>query len=180
MPLGIYVASVDADQLPLIKRKVKFEVAFEVMGFQQFGFLLIEALLGTTRRNAFERAAFVENLGDSIMYNAIRMLRQEKRPRQALRLRHKDMTARDEADLIEFVRHKDSDGAFSPDDTVRFKKLLKKCRSRCIDYLEERGCDEVYDRILRAFRHACKAEGFVVYSLVPLNEDGSMKEEEDE
>jgi cobalamin biosynthesis protein CobT len=166
MTLGIYV----------VHKETEFSVAFEVMGFQSFGFFLVEVLLGTTKRDAFERATHRMMLGNTILLDVLRGRR--KRPR--CMTAHKDMTADDETDLMDFVRHKDSDGAFTVEETIRFQKLLKKCRPRCIKKLAENHADGVYDRLLKAFTRAVEVGGFVLYSLQPLKKDGTLEEDEDE
>jgi hypothetical protein len=156
MTLGVYTVSKD--------HKIEFSVAFEVMGYHQFRFILIESLLGTAKRDEVEEAESAVEIGNTWFVQGMRQVRRTK----AIK-RHKDMTDQDEADLLAFAKHKDKDGPFTREETIRFKRILQLCRKRCIRLLTKRHVNVVYDRLIKAFSDAVDKEGLVVFSLTPLD-----------
>jgi hypothetical protein len=157
MSLGVYTVSKD--------HKIEFSVAFDVMGYHQFRFILIESLLGTAKRDEVEDAESTVELGSTMFVRAMRQARKTK----AIK-RHKDMTDQDEADLLAFAKHKDKDGPFTREETVRFKRILQLCRKRCIRQLTKKHLNTVYDRLIKAFTDAVDKEGLVLFSLTPLGD----------
>jgi len=170
MTLGVYSVE-DGTQ------RTQFHVAFDVMGFQLFRFCLIEVLLGTDARNKMEQKEMNQATGDPMFGLLIQSVR--KRPRTISR--RKDMTKEDEREWTEFANHKDSDGAFTVKDTSRFQKLLQRGKIQCLPGLAKHGLDTVYNRLLQAFTLAVnKKDGYVRYSLDPLNPDGTLKSRDEE
>jgi hypothetical protein len=168
MTLGVYSVEDGTTQ---------FHVAFDVMGFQSFRFYLIEVLLGTDARNKMEQKEMNQATGDPMFGLLIQSVR--KRPRTIPR--RADVTKEDEREWMEFANHKDSDGAFTVNDTSRFQKLLERGKGQCLPSLAQHDLDTVYNRLLQAFTAAVnKKDGYVRYSLDPLNPDGTESKEEDD
>lgn len=83
--------------------------------------LLMEALLGTKARVAYERGVLARALGSQAMAD----MHIAARGRRGAKRRCPKVDAADEADLMAYVRHT---GPFTAEEAARFRAFFKKCR----------------------------------------------------